>query len=111
MEKKIRKVVLSSILHEDLSDIYDYGIESFGENMAGLFISNIYQQIYELPFLFLVYPEYRHLATKTRIYRNIILGKYIIIFRVRASKIEVLRALHSSRNPETIKAIKKIKIK
>lgn len=66
MEKKIRKVVLSSILHEDLSDIYDYGMESFGENMAGLFISNIYQQIYELPLLFLVYPECRLWRLKLR---------------------------------------------
>lgn len=111
MEKKIRQVVLSSIFNEDLSDIYDYGLETFGENMAELFIATIYQRIYELSILYVMHAECRHLETKTQMYRNVILGKYLIIYRIKASKIEVLRALHSSRSPEIIKAVKKIKIK
>ncbi len=111
MEKKIRKVVLSSLADKDLADIYDYGLETFGENLAELFLGNIYQHIYELPLLFLLYPECRHLETKTQIYRNIILGKYLIIYRVKINKIEILRALHSSQNPKTIKASRKIKTK
>ncbi len=111
MEKKIRKIILSPNFTEDLSDIYDYGLDTFGENLAELFIGNIYQYIYELPLLFLLNPECRYLATKTQIYRNIILGKYLIIYRIKPAKIEVLRALHSSCSPEIIKAIRKIKIK
>ncbi len=52
-----------------------------------------------------------HFQTKTQIYRNIIPGKYLIMYWVKAFKIEVLRALHSSQNPEHIKEIKKLKIK
>jgi toxin ParE1/3/4 len=111
MEKKVRKVVLSPVLDEDLADIYDYGLDTFGANLAELFIANIYQHIHELPLLFLIYPECHHLETKTQIYRNIILGKYLIIYRIRTNKLEVLRALHSSRSPKIFKAIKKIKLK
>jgi toxin ParE1/3/4 len=111
MEKKIRKVSLSSVLDDDLADIFDYGLETFGRNLAELFVANMYQHINELPLLFLIYPECRHLETKTQIYRNIILGKYLIIYRIRANKIEVLRALHGSQSPKIIKSIKKIKTK
>lgn len=109
MEKKTRKVILSQVLHNDLADIFDYGFETFGKNLAELFLANIYQHINELPLLFLIYPECKHLETKTQIYRNIILGKYLIIYRIRTNKIEVLRALHGSQSPKTIKTIKKIK--
>ncbi|MFO0322327.1 MAG: type II toxin-antitoxin system RelE/ParE family toxin [Bacteroidota bacterium] len=111
MEKKIRKVNLSSIFDDDLADIFNYGLETFGINLAELFVANIYQHINELPLLFLIYPECRHLETKAQIYRNIILGKYLIIYRIKAKKIEVLRALHGSQSPEVIKATKKIKTK
>lgn len=87
MEKKIRKVNLSSVFDDDLADIFDYGLETFGGNLAELFVANIYQHINGLPLLFLIYPECRHLETKTQIYRNIILGKYLIIYRIRANKI------------------------
>ena len=110
MGKKVRKIILSDILNEDLADIYDYGIDTFGKDLAELFIGTIYQRIYELPLLYLLNPECRQLQTKTQLYRNIILGKYLIIYRVRASKIEVLRALHSSQNPQLIKSIRKIKL-
>lgn len=53
MEKKVRKVVLSDILNLDLADIYDYGLETFGENLAQLFIGTIYQRMYELPLIFI----------------------------------------------------------
>lgn len=111
MEKKERKVSLSSVFEEDIADIFDYGLETFGKNLADLFIATIYQHLNELPLLYLIHPECRHLETKTQIYRNIILGKYLIIYRIRANKIEILRALHGSQSPKVIKATKKIKTK
>ena len=58
---------------------------------------------------YLLHPECRHLETKTKMYRNIILGSYLIIYRIRAHKIEVLRAFHGSRSPKIIKLVRKIK--
>jgi len=76
-----------------------------------MLLRNMYQHINELPLLFLIYPECRHLETKTQMYRNIILGKYLIIYRIKTEKIEVLRAIHGSQSPKNIKAIKKIRPK
>ncbi|TAF43735.1 MAG: type II toxin-antitoxin system RelE/ParE family toxin [Sphingobacteriales bacterium] len=43
-------------------------------------------------------------------YRNLIHGNYMVIYRITAKKIEVLNVLHSSRSPTKIKASKKIKV-
>jgi toxin ParE1/3/4 len=51
-----------------------------------------------------------HLKTKTKKYRNVILGSYLIIYRIRPNSIEVLRAFHGSRSPKTIGKIRKITI-
>ena len=111
MEKIIKKVIYSAVFYEDIKSIYSYGYETFGFEMAELFQEKILHSANGLSYMFLIYPECRYLETKTQIYRNIIIGKYVIIYRVKTSKIEVLRALHSSQNPKYIKAAKKIKIK
>jgi toxin ParE1/3/4 len=109
MEKVIKKVAYSDAFYEDLKDIYSYGSETFGEEMGDLFQEKILHSTSGLSYMFLMYPECRQLQTKTQIYRNIILGRYLIIYRIKASKIEVLRALHSSQNPELIKSVRKVK--
>ncbi len=111
MEKVIKKVIYSVTFYEDLKSIFSYGFETFGFEMAEIFQEKILHSANGLSYMFLIYPECKHLETKTQIYRNIILGKYLIIYRIRAEKIEVLRALHGSQSPKIIKAIKKIKIK
>lgn len=58
---------------------------------------------------YLLHPEYRHLETKTKKYRNIIFGSYLIIYRVTPNRIEVLRAFHCSRSPKSIKESRSIK--
>ena len=111
MEKVIKKVIYSITFYEDLKFIFSYGFETFGFEMAEIFQEKILHSANGLSYMFLIYPECKHLETKTQIYRNIILGKYLIIYRIKAEKIEILRALHGSQSPKIIKAIKKIKIK
>ncbi len=111
MEKVIKKVIYSFTFYEDLKSIYSYGLETFGFDLAEIFQEKILHTSNGLSYMFLIYPECRHLETKTQIYRNIILGKYLIIYRIKSTKIEVLRAIDGSQNPKIIRAIKKIKIK
>lgn len=85
-------------------------METFGIKLADSFIEEIYFRIEKLETQYLLHPECRHLETKTKIYRNIILGSYLIIYRIRANKIEVLRAFHGSRSPKIIKTVKKVKV-
>ena len=109
MEKKVRQVVRSNYIPSDLVEIYEYGVETFGKTMADIFIDEITYIIEELSHRFTLYPECRFLPTKTKIYRNIIFGKYLVIYRITPGKIEVLRALHGSRSVRIIKAIRSVK--
>jgi toxin ParE1/3/4 len=111
MEKVIKKIVYSAVFYEDLKSIYFYGLETFGEIMAEILQDQILNRTSGLYLNCYLNPECQHLETKTQIYRNIILGKYLIIYRFRANKIEILRALHRSQSPKIIKATKKIKTK
>lgn len=111
MESKVREIVTSEIFDNiDIPSIFYYGMETFGIKLADNFIEEIYKRIENLETQYLLHPECRHLETKTKIYRNIILGSYLIIYRIRTYKIEVLRAFHGSRSPKIIKQVRKVKV-
>jgi toxin ParE1/3/4 len=111
MEKENLKVVTSKLFDFiDLPSIHEYGMETFGLKLADYFISEIYICLNELSSSYYLHPECRHLITKSKKYRNIILGSYLIIYRITPNRVEVLRAFHCSRSPKKIKDSKKIKI-
>lgn len=109
METQIRPVIISDIAINSLDQIYKYGVETFAYNAATLFIDELYQRIFQLSTDYFLYPECHFLVTKTNIYRNLIHGNYLVIYRITAKKIEVLNILHCSRSPAKIKASKTIK--
>lgn len=110
MEKKIRKVVRSEQVVIDLADIYQYGLETFGRTTAEIFLEEIIYLIQGLSFQYYQHPECRFLPTKTKKYRNIIIGKYLIIYRIAPGRIEILRALHNSRSISFIRSTRSIKL-
>jgi toxin ParE1/3/4 len=111
MEKESRKVVTSEPFDFiDLPSIHEYGWATFGLKLADCFVAEIYSLIGDLSKNYLLHPECRHLETKTKKYRNIIFGSYLIIYRITPHRIEVLRAFHGSRSPKIIKKIRSIKV-
>jgi toxin ParE1/3/4 len=111
MEKENLKVVTSALFdYVDLPSIHEYGWGTFGLKYADLFIEEIYLNLNLLSNHYLLHPECRHLATKSKKYRNIILGSYLIIYRITETRIEVLRAFHGSRSPKTIRKSRTVKI-
>ncbi len=110
MEIKQKEVVRSTFYLADIQDVFEYGEATFGEKAAIFFYEDIRSIVRSLETYYLLHPECRHLETKTKRYRNIILGSYLIIYRIKVHKIEVLRAFHGSRSPKYIKPIKKITI-
>lgn len=111
MEKRIRKVVYSLAFYKDIQHIYLYGKETFGKIFADLFIEEINHTTEGLSYQFNIHPECRFLPTQSKKYRNIILGKYLVIYRITPDKIEVIRAFHSSQSIRKIKTARSIKIK
>jgi len=110
METQERTVILSSVSEKDIQDVYLYGFETFGKNAAEIFKAELIFMIRALKNLYETHPECRHLPTKNRIYRNIILGSYLVIYRITPLRIEVLKVISSRMNITNIKAARKIKI-
>ena len=81
----------------DLIDIFEYGNATFGERLAINFIAEIYTTIGRLETEYDIHLECRHVETKSKMYRNIILGSYLIIYRITKSRVKILRAFHGSR--------------
>ncbi|SEI37813.1 Plasmid stabilization system protein ParE [Dyadobacter sp. SG02] len=110
MEIEIRPVVISTLAIESLENIYTYGIETFSYSSATVFIEELYVRINQLSSDYLHHPICRFIPTKTGIYRNLQHGRYLVIYRVKPERIEVLNIIHSSRSPTKIRATRKIKI-
>ena len=79
----------------DIISVYTFGEDVFGPITAKSFVADIYSRVWSLDSMYLLHVECRHLPTKNKIYRNIIIGSYLIIYRINAESIEVLRILHA----------------
>jgi len=110
METQERPVIISVFAEIDIQNIYLYGVETFGKNAAETFKAELVFMIRALKNLYEIHPECRHLVTKNRIYRNIIFGSYLVIYRITDSRIEVLKAISSRMRISRIRAARKIKI-
>ena len=110
MESQILEVVVSDMALTSLEQIYEYGIETFAYTAATVFIEELILLIEQLSINHLSHPECRYLATKSKMYRNLIYGSYIVIYRISPKRVEVFNVLHSSRSISNIITSRKIKI-
>jgi hypothetical protein len=87
---KIKRVVFSEHFYFTLVQVLNYGLEEFGSVVAYNFNIEIERKTKLLSNLYLTFPENRYLPTKSKMYRNIILGKYMILYRIKPNTVEVL---------------------
>jgi len=92
------------------TQIYDYSIETFGYFQAERYMNKIEKALSTLYKYYTAYPECRHLATKSRKYRNIILDAHLIIYRITDERIEVLDIVHSKSSISKIRNVRKIRL-
>ena len=91
-----KQVITSSLFWESYDNVYVQGLDLFGFYQAELYANKIKSILYELDQTYPYYPECRHLTTKSRMYRNIILDSHLIIYRITEERIEVLDIVHSA---------------
>ncbi|MDR2145589.1 MAG: type II toxin-antitoxin system RelE/ParE family toxin [Tannerella sp.] len=106
-QKGHRKTLkISNDYHEHLKDVALYGIETFGERVSREFVATIEVKVARLPLMPDANPKNRFLkSTERKIYRNIIVEKYIILYAVTKSTIYVIDIIHSAKNPVIIPEI------
>jgi len=112
MEERIprKSVEVSDDFKAHLTEAYDYTFDTFGYVQTERYIQKTEKAIDTLYNSYLLYPECRHLVTKSRMYRNIILDTHLIIYRITQKRIEVLDIVHSASSIGKIRRIRKIKI-
>jgi toxin ParE1/3/4 len=110
MEKESKSVIYSTQFKQDIINVYKYGLETFGKAQAEKYQDNIYSLVDSLDVSYDIYPECRHLPTKSKIYRWVILESHLIIYRVTNKEIQVLRIVHSRRSITKIKSSRSIKL-
>lgn len=103
-----KEVKVSAQFDLDIIEIYSFGEEVFGPVAAKSLVADIYSRIWSLDQLYFLHPECRHLPTKDKRYRNIILGSYLIIYRITSDAVEVLRILHSRSSIRKIRTSRKV---
>jgi len=107
-ERERKEVRVSIQFDSDIQDVYRYGVELFGEIAAKTFIADIYSRIWSLDVMFGLHPESRFLVTKNKRYRNVILGSFLIIYRINPGTVDVLRIIHSHSSIRKIRKTRKI---
>ena len=105
-----KQVITSSLFWESYDNVYVQGLDLFGFYQAELYANKIKSILYELDQTYPYYPVCRHLTTKSRMYRNIILDSHLIIYRITEERIEVLDIVHSASSMRKIKKTKNIHI-
>jgi plasmid stabilization system protein ParE len=112
MERTIscKSVEISNEFKENRKQIYDFTYDTFGILQAERYLQQIYKCLDTLSEYYPYYPECRHLQTKSRIYRNIILDAHLIIYRIATMRIEVLDIIHSSSSISKIRSVRSIRI-
>ena len=110
MEERIprKPYIVSENFNINRKLIYDYTIKTFGYFQAERYIQKIKKSLSSLPDFYSAYPECRHLATKSRMYRNIILDAHLIIYRITEHHIEVLDIVHSASSIRKIRTVRAI---
>lgn len=109
-EEKKLPVNVSIVFNLDLDDIYQYGIDTFGIRQAELYGNEIWKLVENLSSNWPFFSECRHLPTKSKMYRWIILESHLIIYRITDKEIQVLRIVNSRRSITKIKTSRSVKL-
>ena len=112
MEKRLSRkpVEVSDEFKAHRTHIYDYSFDTFGQFQAERYLQKIEKALDSLYDYYFTYPECRHIPTKSRKYRNIILDAHLIIYRITNKSIEVLDIIHSASSIRKIRDVRSIRL-
>ena len=109
-EEKKLPVKVSEAFNFDLDDIYQFGVDTFGMPQAELYEKEIWKLVENLSGNWPFFSECRHLPTKSKMYRWIILESHLIIYRIKETEIQVLRIVNSRKSITKIKAARSVRL-
>jgi len=104
----MKKVIIQPQFDIQLANILEFGIERFGAKVAYDFYMNVMNQIVTLPAMPHIHPKNRFIeSTEKKVFRNILVEKYAILYSVTARLIRIITIYHTAINPKTIASFAK----
>jgi plasmid stabilization system protein ParE len=107
---KILQLEVSAEFKASRIHIYDSSLEMFGYLQTERYLEKIEKVLNMLPTWYMSHPECRHIPTKSRIYRNIVLDAHLIIYRITEHRIEVLDIVHSASSIGKIRGTREVQV-
>ena len=92
-------------VHTEFTYLKEFATERVAHNFKNSFVEKVDSILPD----YLAYAECRFLPTKNKIYRNIIWGNYLIIYKILKKEILVLGVFHAKQNPAKLKSYRRIK--
>ena len=105
-----KPIEVSNVFKAHLTDVLYYTSYAFGNLQTQHYLQKIKYTIDTLPESYHVYPECRHIPTKSRMYRNIILDAHLIIYRITDERIEVLDIIHAASSISKIRGVRNVRL-
>jgi len=98
------KIAYRPAYHISLKNVLEYSVDTFGKRVADDFKSEIRQKIERLRTMPNMCAMCRFIdSSETKVYRNIIVRSYLIIYSVTDTQVTVIDIIHSSTSPENIR--------
>ena len=105
--KPKRRFVITRRFKTRLNEVQEIGYELFGRDVAISFREKILERVVLVKEFPEMYPLSRFIkSTDEKQYRNIIVGKYYVIYSVTKTTIRIITIIHQATNPKTIAKIK-----
>jgi plasmid stabilization system protein ParE len=107
MEKGV-EVEIKEYALQQLKEEYNYFYTEYSEKYADKFYDSFFQAVERILPHYLSHPECRFLTTKNKSYRNVVWENYLIVYKIKKNKIEVLSLFHTKQNPKRLKKVKRV---
>ena len=108
MDKKVQK---SLVIKEDALAELEEQVVYFCLNYSATYAEQFRLDFFKTVFSILpnpnIYPECRFLPTITQMYRNIVWGNYLIIYKIKPKTVEILSLFHCKQKPTKIKMLRR----
>ena len=100
---KRKVLIVKEHFYHNLYDVLEYTAQTFGKVVARKFKNKVEKAIKTLPDQYDAYPQNRFLLnTDKKVYRNMLMNSYYIIFSVTEDTLTVLDIIYQGRDPNVI---------
>lgn len=106
---EIKEVIITEHALQTVRDEFEYLKENVSPEFAYKFRDEFPKQVEAILPFYLKHSECRFLPARNKIYRNLVWGNYLIIYKLLEKEILILGIFHTNQNSKKLKSFRRIK--